>query len=269
MKKYLFLACFIFISCAQKEEVVYMNKNSEINNTDIKKLATTKIYFGHQSVGYNIIDAIKLKIPNASGLNIIETDDPESFNKPVFAHSKNGENFKPETKIAAFVNKMNSGIGDKVDVAFFKFCYVDITSDTDVNKLFNEYKKSMDSLKKKYPKTLFLHITVPLTSENSIGIKNIIKSFIKTLLGKTSRNVYDNIQRMRFNMLLKNEFGDSVFDLSAIESTDTSGEMILSNKGGIKHPTLLHQYTNDGGHLNEDGSRLVSSGFLKFIAKQL
>lgn len=268
MKKIIILSIIVFLSCSQGKENQGMKNNvtdNAINSDVIKKLAARKIYFGHQSVGYNIIDGLTALLPADSGLNIIESSDPDSFSKPVFAHSQNGENFKPETKIAEFVKKMESGLGNKADIALFKFCYVDINSDTDVNKLFSEYKNSFDMLQKKYPNTLFLHITDPVTSEKVDGIKNKIKVSIKTLTGKKTGDVYDNIRRMEFNNLLIKEYGFKVFNLASIESS-AAGKEMLNSKGGIEHYSLNPEFTDDGGHLNKNGSKLVAIKFIEFLA---
>ncbi len=272
MKIYLPLLFLILISCTQEENISNMNSKNvkaQINVADLKKIAAKKIYFGHQSVGYNIMDAITTLNFSDSGLIIKETANSDDFKKPVFAHSQNGENFKPETKILSFVEKMNSGLGDKVDFAFFKFCYVDINAGTDVNKLFAEYKNAMDMLIKKYPKTIFLHVTAPLTSENSSSLKENLKTFVKKVMGKKTGDVYDNLKRMDFNVLLRKEYGAKVFDLASVSSSDYSGKEMLSNKGGVKHQALLAQYTNDGGHLNREGGENVVSRLVGFIGNQI
>jgi len=241
-------------------------ENIKLNSADIKKLASKKIYFGHMSVGYNIIDGLKSILPADSGLNIVETSDPKDFLKPVFAHSKNGENTEPETKTAAFVEKMDAGLGNKVEVAFFKFCYVDLTAGTDVKLLFSSYKTAMNKLINKYPQTKFLHMTAPLTTEDE-SIKNNIKLLVKYLIGKKTGNEQDNIKRMEYNLLLKKEYGDKVFDLALIESS-FNNEEITSNSGGVKHQKLLKHYTNDGGHLNKECSELVIVKLVRFINDQ-
>ena len=103
------------------------------------------------SVGYNIIDGIKdiMKSNPAIKLNIQETTDISKFNNGVFAHSRNGENVKPKTKVDAFVKTMDSGLAKQVDIAFFKFCYVDFNKNTDVNDLFKYYTSAMDATEEK------------------------------------------------------------------------------------------------------------------------
>lgn len=270
MNKYKFLLFLIFLACSKEGDFSKMNNNKNhisINISDINQLAGKKIYFGHQSVGQNIIDGLILILPAGSDLKIKETSDPNDFTNPVFAQSQNGANFKPETKISEFEQKMDAGIGNKAEIAFFKFCYVDLNAHTDVNKVFNDYKTSMERLIKKYPKTTFLHITAPLTTEQ-MNIKDKIKNLIKKIIGRPYIDLAaDNIKRMEFNNKLKKEYGIRVFDLAELESTDLSGKVILSNVGTEPHYSLLTEYTSDGGHPNQECAKRIAASFVKFIIK--
>ena len=69
---------------------------------------------------------------------------------------------------------MEKGIAEKVDIAFFKFCYVDITRETNIERLFEHYVNVMSYLNDKYPGVKFLHVTVPI-QETPTNIKTIIK----------------------------------------------------------------------------------------------
>lgn len=111
----------------QYEKVPPLQKIEDIPAPSWKILADKKIYFGHQSVGRNIVAGIKAivaKNPEIQ-LRILETNNVSDFQSPVFAHSRIGENRKPYSKINAFSQFMNSGIGVNADLALFKFCYVD------------------------------------------------------------------------------------------------------------------------------------------------
>ena len=130
-------------------------------------------------------------------LNIVETSNPADFNHPLFAHARVGKNTDPKSKINAFSAFMKEAIGNKADIAFFKFCYVDVMAGTDVHKVFTEYMNSMSHLKKTYPKTNFIHVTVPLTTRQT-GIK----AWIKKLIGRPVGGYDDNIKRNQFNELL-------------------------------------------------------------------
>ena len=92
-----------------------------------KALAGRKIFFAHKSVGYNIVEGITEieKSEPRIGVRLLESKNPADFESPVLAHAENGKNGDPIGKLAAFRESMNSGIGDKVDVAVIKFCWAD------------------------------------------------------------------------------------------------------------------------------------------------
>lgn len=267
MKRLMPFILLILLGCSQGRDKNSMNQvteNIKLNKKDIKKLASKKIYFGHMSVGYNIIDGLKAILPADSGLNIVETSNPEDFSKPVFAHSQNGQNKKPETKIWKFESLIKNYLGNKVNIAFFKFCYIDITANTNIEELFELYQKSFKSLTTSYPNVKFIHITVPLTTEEQ-SFKGNLKFKIKNLLGKKNSPEYDNIQRTRFNDKLTAAYGKQVFDLARLESTNSDNTLITSTRGGITHYKLLPEYTNDGGHLNKIGAKYIASQLILFI----
>ncbi|MDY6824173.1 MAG: hypothetical protein SWH68_10330 [Thermodesulfobacteriota bacterium] len=230
-----------------------------------KSLSQKKIYFGHQSVGFNIIDGIKdiMNEDQELDLNIKETSDPKAFSEPLFAHSRNGENRDWQSKINDFQAKIQNGLGEKADIAFFKLCYVDVTEETNVEKLFKAYKQTMADLAQKFPDTVFLHATVPLKTANTGW-----KTWIKKLIGKDYIWEYvDNIKRNEFNDLIRNEYEDTnrLFDIARIESTLTDGSREIFKHNGKEYEAMAPDFTYDGGHLNKLGGKIVAKGLLKVI----
>ena len=75
-----------------------------VSENDWAELSQKKIYFGHQSVGFNIIDGIKdLMAENISlNLKIKETDNPDEFDGALFGHSRVGQNKDGQSKIDDF-----------------------------------------------------------------------------------------------------------------------------------------------------------------------
>lgn len=233
------------------------------------KLADKKIFFGHQSVGYNIIDGIKdiINERNYIKLNVIETHEPVAFDQPVFAHSQVGMNTKPFSKIKSCEEIMDSGVGSKVDIAFFKFCYVDIMRNLDPRGIFDGYSASLEKLKDKYPATKFLHVTVPINSVPK-GIKRNLKQSIKSMISKPGF-LEDNLMRRSYNELLRNAYADLgvLFDLALVESVNTGGYRCYVCKGAEKGYVMAPEYTKDGGHLNNLGSRRVAEQLLILLAE--
>ena len=78
---------------------------------DLMRVADLSIYFGHQSVGRDLLDGVSElaspfpKIP----LRIVEVG--ASLARHTFGHAYVGENGRPESKLAAFAWKLDSGVG--------------------------------------------------------------------------------------------------------------------------------------------------------------
>ena len=109
-----------------------MDKDTEIiKDEDIELLKNRRIFFGHASVGYNIINGIEYIVANNSrynGINIQEPRVPFEVDGPAIYHTVNGKNGFPKIKIDAFKQTLEKNLfANKIDIAFFKFCYVDFT----------------------------------------------------------------------------------------------------------------------------------------------
>ena len=242
---------------------------NEVPISTWENLAGKKIFFGHQSVGSNIMDGINdvIKDNPSIKLNVKETDQTVDISGGIFAHFPIGKNEDAGAKIQDFTLKMQQRIGDKADIAFFKFCFVDVTADTDVQKLFNLYQKALSSLKREYPHIAFVHVTVPLLKTNKAGIRTVMNK----ILGK-SGGFFDNannIKRNQYNDLLKKEYEgkEPLFDLAGFESAYPDGSRESFTQGGKMYYSLVPGYTEDGGHLNIEGRKRVAGQLLIFLAQ--
>lgn len=246
------------------ETTTQFSNEKDVPESVWKTLAEKKIYFGHQSVGFNILAGVRdIMAENPLiTLNIVETHDPADFENPLLAHSTVGKNTDPQSKINAFANVLEKGIGEKADVAFFKFCYVDFHSNTNIEEVFHQYKNTVSLLKQKFPQLKLIHFTVPLTSQQTGP-----RAWVKKILGKSLRGYDDNIKRNQFNDFIRTEYEnkDPIFDLAKIESTFPDGERSSFTKDGTTYYTLVQDYTDDGGHLNETGRKVVAEQFLMFL----
>lgn len=242
--------------------------NSDINNpiTDqlIEQLARKKIYFGHQSVGNNIMLGITEILSDAQkkSFRIVKSLDADQYQGPMFAHSRVGYNMDPESKIIGFNNYMASLQQWQPDIAMFKFCYIDIRADADVNTLFQEYKSRMQQLKEKYPEVNFVHFTVPLTI-----VQTGIRADIKKIIGKPIGGFADNIKRNEYNTLLRQAYSgkEPVFDLAEIESSREDGSRVKFEYEHKYYYALAPEYGRDGRHLNALGRKLVAEKLLRSL----
>jgi hypothetical protein len=254
-----------FYGGTMADQPITFKKMKDVPDSAWKKLSEKKIYFGHMSVGFNIMAGVDdvLKENAKLKLSIVETNNPADFNRPLFAHSRVGKNHEPSSKIKGFSTFMNGGLGEKADIGFLKFCFVDIYAPTDVQKVFGEYRASMAELRKKYPQVTFVHVTAPLTT-----VQSGWKAFIKKIIGRPIDGYKDNIQRDSFNELLRKEYKgkEPIFDLAMFESTLPGGSRATFTKDGKEYPCLVPEYTKDGGHLNEKGRKFVAEQLLIFLA---
>jgi len=222
-------------------------------------LAQKRIYFGHQSVGQNILEGLRAVLAATPGirLDLHETSDPRDFDRPIFAHSPIGQNSDPRGKIDHFRSILESGIGLKADAALFKFCYVDIDPSTDLQGLMDHYDRALSELGANFPRLTILAVTVPLT--NTVPG---IKSRIKGLLGKGAALREENARRNVINDHIRKKYGEALWDLAAVETMTAKGGRVLA-RGGLGMIELLNPaYTSDGGHLNEVGSQVVAIDLL-------
>jgi hypothetical protein len=272
MKKILTLPVLIIIfiiSACERGEIVKDDFSyGDINNVTAAQwdnLAKKRIFFGHQSVGGNIVEGMTdvLNSNKQIKLIILESDKPEDLKPGTFEHAKIGQNVQPLSKIDAFSNLIRSGTGNNSDIAFFKLCYIDINKSTDVESLFKSYQQTLSGLKKAYPGVTFIHVTTPVVSQPDKNIKYLIKKVI----GKDTGNSH-NIARNRYNELLKSSYEgkEPVFDLARLEAISPDKNLCFFNDKGKQILSLCPEYTEDGGHLNAVGRKAVAEQLLVFLA---
>lgn len=252
----LFLTLLVLIAgCKPSSDNTNLEENM-IHKSELSFLPGKKVYFAHQSVGYNISEGMKKLIEKNKELDfirIVSLDDYLGEGKPAddsvfyLIHSGIGRNMFPDSKIAEFRNKIDS-VGE-VDAAFLKFCFIDINRKTDVNFLYKNYINVMSELKEKYKNTRFLYFTCPLTTR-----ENFVFGLIKAILQRPDDL---NRNRHKFNNLIRATSDIDLFDLAYFES-HVSEENIPSSK-----EFLLKEFsTPDGGHLNEPGSEKIAKKLL-------
>jgi hypothetical protein len=256
--------CIVLISFGCKENVMdplgAINRRLQsVSQEAWDSLARKKIYFGHQSVGYNIVDGLKrvLESKPSIGLRILETVNPKDFQGPIFAHSPIGQNKDPKGKIDDFRRLLEGGLGQEADIAFFKLCFVDVDQATDVEVLIEYFDTTLAELGEKFPKLVIIPVTVPLTN-TAPGIKERIKR----LLGRGPAVKADNIKRNFFNAHIRKKYGTAIWDLADAEATTGEGTKVEFQDNQGTYFLLNPAYTSDGGHLNSTGSQAVAIDLL-------
>jgi len=230
---------------------------------DLQRVAAQRIYFGHQSVGANLLEGIReLAAQVGVPIQIAEVKSASDINRPLLGHGFVGENGDPIGKLSSFEQAMGSS-ANSLNVAIVKFCYVDFTPDTDVKALFASYRSTVNSIKARNPATTIIHITAPLT-DVQVGPK----AFVKRLFGRAPYGVLENLRRQEYNSLLRQTYQgrEPIFDLAQIESTAPDGTASTVEWSGNKIPKLSAVYTDDGGHLNLRGRLHAARELISVLA---
>ena len=251
----------IFTGC--REVSVSQHQSSDLASA-VRVVNEMTIFFGHQSVGANVLEGLMevedLVVPIIDVVNDA-TDTPASGGAVLHAYI--GRNLHPSEKISHFADLMRTGIGSRADVALMKFCYVDTGGNTTIGHLFSSYVDEMERLETEYPDTIMVYLTIPLTSSRG-GIKDLVKRLLG--MGTTGRE--GNVERNRFNTMLRQAKGATgrLFDIAAIEATRSDGTPETFRLNGETFSAMVPEYTNDGGHLTELGRRIVAEELVRFLA---
>jgi len=206
-----------------------------------------RVLFGHQSVGGNLLEGLEdLANADADRYAIERPSDPDA---DWFAEGRGiaefgvGQNDNPRSKIEHFVRKIRKeGFGDRVDVAMMKLCFLDFgESEADADAVFESYRDAFSALEKDYPRIRFVWWTAPLADG-----------------GNRARHRFN--ERVREHCVSKEK---ALFDLADLECHDPRGKRHEADGT----PLLYPGYTEDGGHLTEEGRRRVARAFWWLLAR--
>ena len=235
--------------------------------TDVERwrsVARRAIYFGHQSVGYNIAAGLeKLSGELSLGLKLVETYEPSAILQPAFVHFRAGQNMDPASKNAAMLKMLESRTRPDRAIVLLKYCYVDIDRRTDVSAVFAGYQGLVRTIRAHFPDVTIVHSTVPLTT-----VESPTKARAKELLGRPSVR-QDAIARQRYNELVRSAYAgrELLFDIARVESVSQARAAVGFEVNGKRVETLAPEYTTDGGHLNERGQGIVAKELLNVLAR--
>ncbi len=234
------------------------------DSSAIDSLKTKYIFFGHKSVGYNIVDGVEALIEkhhNLDRLALFEIGDSLSINQPGLYHKSSGQNGQPKSKCDAFRNFLAEGRrGDHFDIALFKLCWADFTNQTNVRDLFDYYTNTIDQVTNSFPNLLIIHVTVPIY-KHTRGLRGFAKDWLRPDIA--------NVKRNQFNELLNERYFDHapIYDLAKRESTRPDGGRSTFVFEGETYYSLYEKYTDDGGHLNALGKEMTAAELLHILAK--
>jgi len=228
---------------------------------ELQDVARLRIFFGHQSVGGNVLDGLQ-RLSAAQGAPVsVRESSQAALSGPGLAHAYLGTNGDPASKLAAFDRAL--GPSANVEVALVKLCYVDISERTDVQQLFAAYQATVAAVRARHPGLVLVHVTTPLVAD-----QGWLKTTAKRLLGKGNGAIADNRRREAYNELLRKTYQgrEPIFDLARLESTRPDGSPERSSYQGADVPALVPGYTDDGSHLNAAGQERAARELVRVLA---
>lgn len=229
---------------------------------ELEALSKRRVFFGHQSVGTNVIDGLR-QLAARERVSLRIADVGTGIPAGTFAHAFVAENGQPRTKLQSFSAAFESGAAASAEIALLKLCFVDIKADTDVAALFAEYQATLARLRARHPGTVFVHVTVPLTT-----VPGGAKASLGRLLGRAPPELLENARRDEYNALLRKAYEGSepLFDLARVESLRPDGSAEAIEWNGRKVPALVPAFSDDGGHLNAEGQRRAARELVAVLA---
>jgi hypothetical protein len=234
---------------------------TDIGAAQWQDLRAKTLYFAHQSVGENIINGIEqfTGAHPAVGLKVREYAGAITETGALY-HSRVGANSDYRSKLEEF--KAVVLAEPKIELAFLKFCYLDVDAETDLDAMLGAYGETMAEIQKMRPGLRLVHVTVPLTVSTTSW-----KTRVKQLLGRDAWEYADNLARNRYNALLRKRYAgkEPVFDLALAESGQGQAGFTVK---GQEYQMLMADYSNDGGHLNDEGRRAIAQQLLAFLATE-
>lgn len=260
------LAALALVSCAQKSREDIVVSLDQVAS-DLRTVATARVFFGHQSVGRNVLQGVRALAAEAGvPLRIEEMKAGEASAGPGLFHANIGENGAPDRKIEDFAASVAGPPESAYDIAMLKFCYVDLdegSNERSPQALFGRYAKSVAQLSARLPKTTLIHATMPLTADPP-GWKTTLKRW----LGRSTWTDDANRRRGEYNRQLRRHYSaDGTFDLARIEATRGDGSVSSFNGGGTTVETMAAEHTYDGGHLTDAAGRHVAAAFVHTLAQ--
>ncbi|HVP13362.1 MAG TPA: hypothetical protein VMV94_19465 [Phycisphaerae bacterium] len=233
----------------------HINGVGSLPQTTMDAIGLQKWLFTHASVGGNMIDGMSaLHSANPTRYKLAPSSvaflsgQSRAANPPVptvagTVYECQRGNPGWQAKITIFQNSVNiSGWrAPACPIVMDKFCYID----QDANA--TQYVNAMTALEAAWPTTIFVYITMPLTTDQD----------------------YNNVLRNQYNTAVRQYcqlHGRLLYDIADMEAYDPAGNPVTFTYGGQTYQKLYAGYTSDGGHLNTVGSQRIATGWYAVAA---
>jgi hypothetical protein len=223
-------------------------------------LTRRTIYFGHQSLGANIVEGVRGFLQERPDLPLKISSGKTVPAAGVLNEFEIGENTDPESKNNAILQVARGQLGP-APVILFKYCFVDVDEKSDPAALFQRYQQTVAALHAAQPGATLVHVTMPLTTDSTL------RNWINKIRGRPTRWDRNGV-RTRYNELLNAAYRgkEPIFDVAAVESTRADGTREYTSVGGKPVYALAAEWASDEGHLNAQGRRRAAERLLATLA---
>ena len=211
----------------------------QLTAADRARLASLRVFWGHQSVGRELMGGA-----GRLGYAFQTVSSAADYPRVTRGEALVADNRDPARKVRSFRTLvLDQGIGGAVQVAAFKFCWIDFNTDTDLDAIERQYADAVTEARRRFPGLRILHVTPPLTSDEP----------------------RENRIRMAFGQRLRQRYAqtDVVFDLAEVQSTRDDGGRCVRDNSAV----LCDAYRSDEGHFNDGGADRAAKAFLYAILR--
>ncbi len=236
----------------------------------LRALSGKRVYFQHASVGgeamgvYQGISAwpdptwgiVKIVADNPGSGTSVATDAYTAAAIPagsIGEWSHGADNGQPATKLSLFDQHVRGGLGGAMDIAMLKLGTPDIDQGTGTMAGTNGlsqatwfatvYQPTMAALEAAYPKTTFIHATIPI--HNCVAY-------------------WGNAYYEQWNERIRSSYPGRVFDLAYWESVNVAAARAYGPDGA---PCIHADWAIPGdAHVNEAGANWLGEHLLAFLA---
>lgn len=232
---------------------------------------TTRVLIGSGAIGTDIAKGIPaaFKAAERSGPRVTPWVKARKSRGPVIATATVGQTGDPESRFRAFANLVNDAPLNSIDVAIMALNYEDITAETDISRVFENYASTMESIEQANPDIKFLYATVPVTTSNSW--RAVDAATVIGLIDVNQPVWQDNIARERFNGLIRSQYASSgrLFDIAALEARISEGKAAAKMHENQWYFVMNPSLSSNGKRLGKAGAVQLADMLVRLVAARV
>jgi hypothetical protein len=218
-----------------------------LSAAEISAAAALDVYFQHASVGGNVCDGIDALAGESGSRYACDRGGSGEATDPAWFDAHNGlwdyQRGNPgfSQKVIDFTDSIHASVlATKLDVATYKFCWIDTPGDAALS--FAEARSAMEALETEYPSIDFVWWTMPIEENTALQTRQDFNDLVRAYCAT---------------------YGKWLLDIADLESHDDTGVIKVD---GSERELQVSDYSSDGGHLNAAGERKMALAWWRLMA---